>query len=167
MGRIRSFPPLADPQARTLILGSMPGEASLRAACYYAHPHNQFWSILGAVLDFPPDAAYAERGARLCAAGIAVWDVLQSCERAGSLDSAIVGQTAQANDFAAFFAHHPLVSRVLFNGSAAEQLFARHVKRRQSIPEHLVYLRLPSTSPAHASLRPAEKLAHWRAALLT
>lgn len=166
MQRVRSFPPLAAPSARVLILGSMPGEASLRAARYYAHPHNQFWPILGAVLALPADAPYADRCAQLLAAGIAVWDVLQSCERPGSLDAAIVKSSAQANDFAGFFANHPDISKVFFNGSAAEQLFNRHVRHKQNIPSSLQYLRLPSTSPAHASLRPSEKLAQWRAALL-
>lgn len=167
MSRVHSFPPLAGADPRLLILGSMPGEASLRAAQYYAHRHNQFWPIMSALFGFAPDVPYAERCQRLLDAGIAVWDVLQSCERPGSLDSAIVPASVLTNDFAGFFMAHPTIGKVFFNGSAAEQLFLRHVSKRQALPAELQFRRLPSTSPAHASLRPAEKLMYWREALLS
>ncbi len=89
MSRVQSFPPIAAPGARLLILGSMPGAASLAAGQYYAHPRNAFWPILAALCHFPADAPYAARVAALQAAGVAVWDVLQSCVRPGSLDTAI------------------------------------------------------------------------------
>ena len=160
--RVRSFAPVASADARILILGSMPGVASLNAGQYYAHPQNRFWPIMGRLLGFDPaQTAYAKRKACLTEAGIALWDVLQSCERPGSLDSAIRRETQIANDFAAFFAAHPLICRVYFNGAHAEQVFRRYVRPSLSEPGALAFTRLPSTSPAHASLSFDDKLAQW------
>jgi TDG/mug DNA glycosylase family protein len=157
---VYSFPPIAAPNARLLILGSMPGVASLQAQRYYAHPQNQFWPIMGALLGFDPALPYAERCARLNAGGIALWDVLQSCVRPGSLDADIDAASAEPNDFAAFLAEHPHILQIAFNGGSAEALFRRHVRPRlQALT--LETIRLPSSSPAHASLRPAEKLKLW------
>lgn len=162
-GRVRSFPPVADPAtAHTLILGSMPGVASLAAGRYYAHPRNQFWPIMAALFGAGPELAYDARLLALKRAGIALWDVLESCERPGSLDADIDARTAQANDFAAFFDAHPLITRVAFNGGTAERMFRRDVMHRL---RPLELLRLPSTSPAHAGMRAEDKLARWRAAL--
>ncbi len=164
MTRVRSFAPIADISATRLILGSMPGVASLRAGQYYAHPRNLFWGILGELLGLDPGLPYAGRVDVLAAAGIALWDVLKSCTRAGSLDSAIKKDTIVPNDFATFFARHPLVRRVYFNGSMAEQCYRRRVL--PLLPAWpLEYLRLPSTSPAHAALSYGEKLAAWRVVL--
>lgn len=160
-----SFPPLEGAEARVLILGSMPGVASLKAQQYYAHPQNQFWKILGSVLGFDPAASYASRTQHLADAGIAVWDVLASCVRPGSLDSAIDTRTAVPNDFTAFFAKHPPLRRICFNGSAAESLFMRQVLPRVPASLELEYRRLPSTSPAHASMRFEGKLERWADAL--
>lgn len=165
MSFVCSFPPLARADARLLILGSMPGVASLRAGRYYAHPHNQFWPIVGSLYGFAPDAPYAERCAALLAAGVAVWDVLQSCERPGSLDTAIQPGSETVNDFEGFLAAHPAIRRICFNGAAAEKLFLRKVRGQQHLPTGIECLRLPSTSPAHAGLRPADKLARWREGL--
>lgn len=159
--RIRSFPPIADRRARVLILGSMPGAASLAAGRYYAHPHNSFWPIMGRLLGFDPAAPYSHRVAALRAARIAVWDVLQSCVREGSLDAGIEQETA--NDFRAFFAALPAVTQVFFNGAKAEASYRRHALAEIEVP--LRYRRLPSTSPAHAALPFARKLAAWRAIL--
>jgi double-stranded uracil-DNA glycosylase len=161
--RIHCFAPVADPAtARLLILGSMPGLASLQAGRYYAHPRNGFWPIMGALFGAGPQLAYEERLAVLMRAGVALWDVLASCERQGSLDTAIDLRSAQANDFAAFLQAHPLIERVGFNGALAQTRFRRdvmpHVRR-------LDMVRLPSTSPAHASLSMDAKLAAWREAL--
>lgn len=160
----RSFPPLAGVQARVLILGSMPGQASLNAAQYYAHPRNAFWPIMGALVGAGPELLYPRRVERLQAAGIALWDVLAECERPGSLDADIVAATAQANDFAGLLAGLPALRAIAFNGSAAEQAFRRHVL--PGLPElRATLLRLPSTSPAHAARSLVQKLAEWRAVL--
>jgi len=160
MVTIRSFPPVAAPDARRLILGSMPGEASLSAGQYYAHPRNAFWRIMGDLLGAGPALPYPARLARLTAAGIAVWDVVADCERRGSLDAAIVRESVQANNFRHFFAEHPGIEQIFFNGTAAENLFRRHVlPRLDRVPREL--RRLPSTSPAHAARGYAEKLAAW------
>lgn len=160
--RVRSFAPVAAADARALVLGSMPGEASLTAVRYYAHPQNRFWPIMGALVGAAPALPYEQRLQRLIDARIALWDVLASCERVGSLDTAI--RAPQANDFAAFFAAHPQVRTVLFNGAQAETSFRRLVLPGLATPWPAL-LRLPSTSPANASQRPEHKLQAWREGL--
>jgi hypoxanthine-DNA glycosylase len=167
--RIHGLPPIENPSARILILGSMPGEASLRAGQYYAHPQNLFWRILGEIFgdangESLRDAPYAEKLQMLVTADIVLWDVIASCHRKGSLDSEIEPDSLQANDFAAFFATHRRIERVLFNGAKAEATFRRHVA--PSLEARTIrYLRLPSTSPANASIPYARKIAAWRDAL--
>ena len=161
---VACFPPLAAPDARILILGSMPGIASLRAREYYAHPRNLFWRIVGELTGVPADAAYARRAAGLLDADIALWDVIASCRREGSLDAAIDEHTLQANDFAAFFRDHPGIGHVYFNGAKAEDSYRRHVLPTLTGPSP-VYARLPSTSPAHAARSLDEKRAIWLAAI--
>jgi len=160
---LQGFPPVAARDARVLVLGSMPGVASLQAMRYYAHPRNGFWPIMGELIGADPALPYARRLARLKAAGIALWDVLDRCERAGSLDSAIVDATAQANDFAAFFQRHSKLTAVLFNGAKAEAAYRRFGPPLASFG--LSAWRLPSTSPANASVALAKKTAAWREAL--
>jgi hypoxanthine-DNA glycosylase len=163
---VHSFAPIARRDARVLVLGSMPGELSLAAGRYYAHPHNAFWPIVGAVCGFDPSLAYAKRLAALRARGIALWDVLQSCERDGSLDGDIAASTMRANDFAAFFAAHPRIAAVLCNGGTAHSLFTRRVQPALRQPARaLPCTRLPSTSPANAGTTRAAKLRAWRDAL--
>lgn len=158
---IRSFPPIARADARILVLGSMPGRASLEAGQYYAHPHNAFWRIMGEAVGAGPDKPYAERTRLLKQRGIAVWDVLQSCIRPGSLDADIRNEVP--NDFAAFFAAHPHLAHIGLNGGKAAASFKRHAARY--CPQHVIVTTLPSTSPAHAARSFAEKCALWRAAL--
>lgn len=161
--RVRSFAPVASADARVLVLGSMPGVASLAAGQYYAHPQNRFWSIMGRLLGFDPSATpYVQQTRYLTEAGIALWDVLQSCERPGSLDSAICRETQVVNDLPGFLAAHPHIRRVYFNGAHAEQTFRRYVRPLLPSDIALEYVRLPSTSPAHASLSFDDKLAHWQ-----
>lgn len=162
MSTLTGLPPIENPHARALVLGSMPGGASLRAGRYYAHPQNLFWRFMGELTGASPELPYDARLARLREAGIALWDVIARCERAGSLDSAIRG--AVANDFGAFFAAHPHLRAVLFNGAAAEATFVRQVPAG-SLPQGVTLRRLPSTSPANRSVGTDEKLAAWRAAL--
>lgn len=159
MQRIRSFSPVSNADARVLILGSVPGKKSLEKHQYYGHPLNAFWKIMGEIAGAHPDLAYKKRLDALKASGIALWDVLASCVRKSSLDSHI--QEEAANDFAAFFAAHPLVAHVFFNGAKAEQSFRRFVLGKQDLPS-LKFHRLPSTSPAHAGMRYADKLEAWR-----
>jgi TDG/mug DNA glycosylase family protein len=159
--RIRSFSPIAGRNARVLVLGSMPGRRSLEARQYYAHRQNAFWRILGRLVGFEPAAPYGARVRALKAARIALWDVLHSCVREGSLDAGIEDEAA--NDFRAFFRDHRAITHVFFNGTKAEASYRRHVLGAIELP--LRYRRLPSTSPAHASLPFARKLAAWRAIL--
>lgn len=159
---VRSFAPVAAPDARILILGSMPGVASLEAGQYYAHPRNAFWPIMGALFGAGPDLPYAERVVQLMASGVAVWDVLQACEREGSLDSNIRSEVP--NDFAAFFRTHPSIRRIGLNGGKAAAAFRKHVVRQG--PPLAEIVTLPSTSPAHAARSVEMKCALWKAALL-
>ncbi|MFU2486542.1 DNA-deoxyinosine glycosylase [Thauera sp. WH-1] len=162
MAARQSFPAVYRADARVLILGSMPGEASLAAGQYYAHPRNAFWPIMGALFDAGAELPYAERLERLTDAGVALWDVIAACVRAGSLDSAITHDSIEANDFAGLFAACPQVRHVFFNGIEAQKTFQRHVRGRIALPE-LTFTRLPSTSPTYASLRFEAKLDAWRA----
>lgn len=160
------FAPLARADARLLILGTLPGQASLAAQRYYAHAHNAFWPILAAHLGFDTAAPYAARVAALLAAHIAVWDVCGAATRAGSLDSALVRRSIAPNDFAAFFAGHRRIARVAFNGATAAALYRRLVV--PTLPPEwagLPQICLPSTSPAHARMARAEKQRLWAAAL--
>ncbi len=153
---LHGFPPVSAADARILILGSMPGRASLDAGRYYAHPRNHFWPIVGAVLGFAPDLEYTERAARLIEHRIALWDVLRNCKREGSLDSAIDRTSLVPNDFAAFFAEHREIESIVFNGAAAESLYLRHVWHNG-----VRYYRMPSTSPANATYTFQQKLEAW------
>jgi double-stranded uracil-DNA glycosylase len=160
--RARSFPPIATPDARILILGSMPGRASLAANQYYAHPRNAFWSLMGRLFAFDSAQDYPARVKALNDFGIAVWDVLASCQRPGSLDSAIAKNSVVTNDLIGFLAAHRLIGHIFFNGGTAEKLFHRHIMPTPAT-NNLRLIRLPSTSPAHAALGFAQKLAAWRA----
>ncbi len=164
MSLVTSFLPLSRPGAKALVLGSMPGVASLAAQQYYAHPRNHFWPIMAEIAGFDAAAPYGQRVEALTRSGIAVWDVLQSCVRSGSLDSAIEAGSRIPNDFAAFFAEYPGITRVYFNGIEAQNSFTRHVLPGLTLPG-IQTMRLPSTSPAHA-VAFAKKLAAWRAALV-
>lgn len=163
MTTVTSFAPIEHPSARALILGSMPGVASLAAGQYYAHPRNAFWPIMAGLCGFDAELPYARRVAALKAAGIALWDVLQSCHRPGSLDAAIASESRVPNDFRAFFAAHPGIRLVAFNGAAAEKNFNALVLPHLAI-DGIRLVRLPSTSPAHA-VALEMKLSVWREAL--
>lgn len=164
MTRIHSFPPIARADATVLILGSMPGKASLRAGQYYGHPQNAFWKIMGELAGAGPERPYADRAAVLKAHNIALWDVLKSCTRTSSLDSDIVEDSIVANDFAGFFEMHPNIARVYFNGTKAEHAFKKYVfAKLNGRHADIEFTRLPSTSPANASYSYAQKLDAWRA----
>lgn len=157
--RIESFPPAGTTKARVLILGSMPGEASLLANQYYANPRNHFWNIMGELFGAEPSLRYTTRLKILAGHKIALWDVLQSCVRKGSLDTAIADEIP--NDFIKFFATHPHITHIFFNGTKAEQSFKKLIMPKLSRND-LVLTRLPSTSPAHAGRKFEAKLGLWR-----
>jgi double-stranded uracil-DNA glycosylase len=161
--RDRCFPPIADPHARLLILGSLPGRRSLDMRQYYAHPQNAFWKLMTQILGAESSLPYARRVEILTANQIALWDVLAAAERPGSLDSSIVHASAKANDFASFYRAHPHIRRVLFNGRKAEELYGRLVLPGVSAEfAKMRYICMPSTSPAHAGMTFAKKLDSWR-----
>lgn len=151
---------LSPPQARVLLLGSMPGAASLAQQQYYAHPRNLFWPIMAELAGFSAHLPYPEKVRALNASGIALWDVIASCQRAGSLDSAI--RDEEVNDFAGFFASQPNLAAIGFNGGKAWQSFKRHVLPLQIVPAGIKLITLPSTSPAHAALDFNAKLQQWQ-----
>jgi len=158
---VHSFAPIADAACEVLVLGSMPGKASLRAGQYYAHPQNAFWKILGELLEIEQDAAYQTRLDFLLRSRIALWDVLKTCTRASSLDADIVDSSSTANDFGTFFAEHAKLSTVFFNGAKAESSFRKLVLPRLPPSLRLELCRLPSTSPANASVPYQQKLEQW------
>lgn len=152
--RRRGLPPVLAPDARVLILGSFPSEASLTARQYYAHPRNHFWPILGAVLDEPlRDLAYAERLARVRAHRVAIWDTIVTCERVGSLDAAI--RNAEQGEVARVRRVARSLRAVCFNGNTAGRASGAWTEAGYAT------LVLPSTSPAY-TLPIADKLAAWR-----
>ncbi|HLK70787.1 MAG TPA: DNA-deoxyinosine glycosylase [Steroidobacteraceae bacterium] len=162
--RARSFPPIVRPDARILILGSMPGTASLAAGQYYAHPHNQFWRLLGEICGAGIELPYARRLERLQQQRLALWDVLDSCVREGSLDSAIEHHSAVPNDIASLLRAAPGIRRLCCNGATAYHGVRRYFGSELDA-QGITVIRLPSSSPANASWSFARKLAAWRGAL--
>jgi hypoxanthine-DNA glycosylase len=160
MSQIESFAPIVTANSCALVLGSMPGILSLESGEYYAHPRNAFWRIMGKLFNAGPELPYEVRIDRLKLAGVAIWDTLQGCIRPGSLDADIKDEVA--NDFRTFFSQYPSISHVFFNGSKSEATFRRHVLPSLS-DDARVYVRLPSTSPAHAGITFDERLRDWRA----
>jgi TDG/mug DNA glycosylase family protein len=161
---LSGFPPVARRDARVLILGSMPSEASLAQDFYYAHPANVFWWLLAGVLDCPVPIDVAAKRRLLLGHRIALWDVVHRCRRRGSLDAAIEGESVEANDVGGFLRDHPGITHVFFNGGAAQQLFRRHLGNAVTRDHpRLCFARLPSSSPANASWSRERKLAAWRA----
>ena len=156
MTRKAAFAPVVAPHTRVLILGSLPGEASLAAGRYYAHPRNQFWHLAGAVSDQAdlPALPYEARLEALLAAGIGLWDTIASARRAGSLDAAIrEAEAAPLRDLAATL---PALRAIGFNGATSAR-----IGRRALAGTALALIDLPSSSPAHAALSLAEKRAKW------
>jgi double-stranded uracil-DNA glycosylase len=163
---LTGLPPSYADNARVLVLGSMPGGRSLEAQAYYAHPRNAFWLIMGRLFDFAPSLPYSQRLARLRQNGVALWDVIGHCRRCGSLDQKVEPDSIVVNDFERLFRACPRIRLVAFNGRLAEQSFMRYVL--PELPARLASIasvRLPSTSPAHASMSFEDKLAAWRAAI--
>ncbi|MBT8110654.1 MAG: DNA-deoxyinosine glycosylase [Gammaproteobacteria bacterium] len=156
------FSPIAGSDARILILGSLPGQRSIAEQQYYAHPQNVFWRIMEEL--FGANGDYVDRCEQLVEARVALWDVLQSSLRPGSMDANIRLDSARANDFETFLNVHSDIQLIAFNGRKAEALFGRFVNfdaRDDSIQR----VRLPSTSPAYAAMSFSAKLALWRQAI--
>jgi hypoxanthine-DNA glycosylase len=158
---VHSFDPISDAASRVLILGSMPGKVSLRAGQYYAHPQNAFWKVLGALFDFEPGFSYEGRIASLREHRIALWDVMQSCVRKTSLDSDIAESSIVSNPFAGFLRDHPEIHTICFNGAKAEASWRKHVLPQLPQVDGIAYHRLPSTSPANASISYNDKVKAW------
>jgi hypoxanthine-DNA glycosylase len=163
MSTLDGFAPIVSKHAKVLILGSMPGSASLLKQQYYGHARNAFWPIMNELFYMDSKLCYSERKKVLIDNDIAVWDVLKSCNRQGSLDSQIDMSSIITNRFDHFFTEYSAIHLVFFNGAMAEQLY-----RKYSLPtlsQHFSYLqyhRLPSTSPALASLNLAQKIKAWQ-----
>lgn len=139
------------------MLGTLPGEESLRQVRYYAHPRNLFWPIIHALFGATPSEIYEERLAFVIDRRIALWDVCARAERRASLDTEIKREVPNTID--ALLDANPGMRTVAFNGGTARRLYDRHFVRRP----HITYLHLPSTSPAHAARSFAEKLVMWQA----
>ena len=156
-----SFPPLVGENPKILILGSMPGEVSLRMGQYYAHPQNRFWKILFRYFSAPFSGDYAARENLAVQNGVALWDTIQSCERENSsLDSAI--KSIIPNDVAGFLARHPNIKAIFTNGGKSRGIFEKH---RTQIPDAVSYRPLPSTSPANARMNLDSLYTVWAEAL--
>ncbi len=153
----RAFDPVVDPNTRLLILGSLPGDASLKAGQYYGHPQNGFWRLVGGVIGVDLVALpYPDRLEALKAAGVGLWDVIASAERPGSLDGAI--RNAEAADLNRLIDSLPALRAIGFNGGTATRLGRRSLTPRPG----LRLINLPSSSPAYT--RPlAEKAVAWAA----
>lgn len=148
-----------------LVLGTAPSVRSLAAQQSYAHPQNLFWPLMGEMFDAGPELAYTERIARLQRLGIGIWDVLQYCERPGSLDSSIVRSSEVANDIPALLITQPSIMGIALNGGRARDSFRRLVEPRldATLRSRVTLLDLPSTSPANAGMSKIEKRRRWQA----
>ena len=151
------LPPIAKPDARVLILGTMPGAKSLQQQEYYANPGNAFWSIMARLFGISRRDSYAARCTQLTARSVALWDVLSHCSRRGSADSTICNP--HANNFAEFYAAYPHIKQVFFASAAAEMYYMKLVIRLDYFPNN--FLRLPSPSGAYARLV-EWKIARWQ-----
>ncbi len=164
MTRKKGFQPILHKDAKILVLGSMPSEISIQKQEYYGHPRNAFWPIMSALFAENGERVYdySQRKEILINNKVAVWDVLQSCHREGSLDTAIKMESIRINDFSHLFSTFKSIRNVFFNGSKAEIIFKKHV-----LPtlleqfETIQYTKLPSTSPAYATISVKQKTEIW------
>lgn len=161
MSLVQSFEPLIGTHPRVLILGSMPGVESLNKQQYYAHPRNAFWPIMAELFDQQWAEDYAQRIEQMKRLPLILWDVLRACERQGSLDSSISAHQQEANAIADLLQLNKSVRLIAFNGQAAQKLFAQHVLNEIENLDRFKLIRLPSTSPAHASKDLQQKLLEW------
>ncbi len=150
--------PIVNDNAKLIILGSLPGELSLKKQEYYAHPQNQFWRIICAILNEDLPSEYSKKCDILLKHNIALWDVIHFAEREGSLDSNI--KNAVPNNFDSFFMQYPNIKRVVLNGDKAAKLFHKHFSRID-----VQTVTVASTSPARANLTFEQKLLRWKEAV--
>ncbi len=162
MALVHSFEPVIGSNPRVLILGSMPGIASLEAVQYYAHPRNAFWPIMADLFSIDIDCEYQQRIEQIKQLPIALWDTIKACHREGSLDSNIQKDRIEANDIPFLLNKFPDIGLVACNGATSEKYFNKLVKSRLPENHSLLIKRLPSTSPANAGMTFQQKLAQWR-----
>jgi len=160
--RVHSFAPVLGKRPRILILGSMPGIASLEAVQYYAHPRNAFWPIMAELFSIDADCDYDERIAQIQQAPVILWDTLKRCERPGSLDSSIRRESVEANDIPGLLGQHPGIRAVACNGATSTNYFRKLVLPKLAPDMTIELLPMPSTSPANAGMTFAQKLAAWQ-----
>lgn len=158
------LPAVWQADAQILILGSLPGVASLKAAQYYAHPRNQFWPLLQQLFGIDASLPYEQRIAGLQQQRLALWDLIGAAERRGSLDSAITPASIQLNDFSALLQQLPALRAVWLNGGTAAKAWQKLMKAGLKLPATVQVFALSSTSPAHAALSFTDKLQHWQQA---
>jgi len=159
---ITGFPPISHKQAKILILGSMPSEMSILKQQYYGHQRNVFWPIMLTMFNKPMDISYKQRQQLLIQNNIAVWDVLQSCNREGSLDAAIKMDSIKVNDFHHFLTVHQKIETICFNGAKAQAIYNKYVLPQiKNEFSELSYIKLPSTSPAYAAMNLQQKMSIW------
>lgn len=151
----KAMPPIIDKNSRVLILGTMPGEQSLLKNEYYGNPGNHFWKLMYEIFNEPFSSDFDHRRRMILKKGVALWDVLDTCERSGSLDSNIKNQSP--NDFEVFFKKHTSIKTVVFASKMAEKYFDRYALR----PPQIEFMTLPSPSGANAGWTYAKKLEKW------
>jgi len=159
--RYRGFPPILGPRPRILILGSLPSRASIEAGMYYGHPRNLFWTLMGELVGAGPDLPYEKRARILEARGIALWDVARLASRKASADASM--RDVVPNGIPRLCRERRSLRTIFFNGAKAEELFERFVRPRLDAESlRLPGIRLPSTSPANASIPLDAKRRAWR-----
>lgn len=154
--KVYSFPSISNKEAKVLVLGTMPGIASLELNQYYGHSRNVFWKLLFTIFEQPFSNDYEVKKQLALDNQIAIWDVLQACVREGSLDSAIEQEVP--NDFKAFLKAHPNLELIVFNGQKAAKFFKQYVR----VSKNYKQVTVPSTSPANAGISWEQKLKEWQ-----
>jgi len=154
-----SFLPVVDKNTRILVLGSLPGEESLRQGQYYANPRNSFWKIIFRIFGQSIPDSYHEKLSFLKSKGIGLWDVILTAERDGSLDSKIRNEIP--NEFSTLLKQYIDIRVLIFNGRKAEKAFKRLIVGKQDLPDRLLFKYFPSTSPANSKISFEAKASYW------
>ena len=162
MALVHSFEPIIGREPRILILGSMPGVLSLKATQYYANPRNAFWSIMAELFNINIEDNYQSRVEQVANLPLILWDTLKACHREGSLDSKILGQQIEANNIPDLVKRYDEIRAIAFNGAASEKYFRQLVIENMPGNRDIELIKMPSTSPANASMSYQQKLTAWR-----